>query len=371
MKSMLFDQLTPALPTAYKQLSDKELQQLVCENRKALGSSLFLPGHHYQRDEVIRFADVTGDSLQLARQSAARPEADVIIFLGVHFMAETADILTPDRQRVILPDLRAGCSMADMADDRQCEEAWRQLTDRYGDTILPVTYVNSSAAVKAFVGRHGGTTVTSSNAEQVMAWAYSQKKRVLFLPDQHLGRNTAYKGGMSREKMAVWDPIRAELVPDQPGAALDDAELLLWKGHCSVHENFRMEHIQQFRSEEPDRQILVHPECTWEVTQAADLAGSTSYIINQIQQAAPGTKWAIGTEMNLVQRLAAEYPEQSIVSLNPDMCPCLTMNRIDLPHLAWVLDEVSSGKIVHEIRVPEDIAADAGLAIERMMSLTS
>jgi quinolinate synthase len=367
----IFDQLAPALPARYKQMTNEALKQLAAARRRELGSRLFLPGHHYQRDEVIQFADVTGDSLQLARQSAARPEADIIIFLGVHFMAETADMLTPDRQRVILPDLRAGCSMADMADDTQCEAAWERLTEKYGETILPITYVNSSAAVKAFVGRHGGTTVTSSNAEAVMTWAYTQKKRVLFLPDQHLGRNTAYKGGMSREHMAVWDPLRGELKPDAPGASLDDTKLILWRGHCSVHENFRMHHVEDFRMNEPDRRILVHPECTWEVTQAADLAGSTSYIIKQIEQAPAGSKWAVGTEMNLVQRLAACHPEQSIVSLNPDMCPCLTMNRIDLPHLAWVLDEASAGNIVHDIRVDQETAADARLAIDRMMKLTT
>ncbi|CAM3814729.1 quinolinate synthase NadA [Alkalicoccus chagannorensis] len=369
MNHLLFDQLTPALPDRYKAMSDEALQQEARRLRRELGSRLFLPGHHYQREEVIQFADVTGDSLQLARQSAARPEADFIIFLGVHFMAETADMLTPPEQRVILPDLRAGCSMADMADDAQCEQAWEALTERYGDTIIPVTYVNSSAAVKAFVGRYGGTTVTSSNAAKVMAWAYAQKKRVLFLPDQHLGRNTAYRSGMPRRRMAVWDPIRRELTPDVPDASLDDATLLLWRGHCSVHENFRMEHIDEFRGSDPERRILVHPECTWEVTEAADFAGSTSYIIDQIASAPAGTKWAVGTEMNLVRRLADQHPEQSIVSLNPDMCPCLTMNRIDLPHLVWVLDEAAVGRVVHEIRVPETTAADARLAIDRMMAL--
>ncbi|SDN72163.1 quinolinate synthase NadA [Alkalicoccus daliensis] len=365
----LFDTLPPVLPDTWKNAATEDLIMQARERKKILGSKVFIPGHHYQREEVIQFADVTGDSLQLAQQSASRPEAEVIVFLGVHFMAETADIITPERQKVILPDLRAGCSMADMATQKQCEAAWETLTEFYGETIIPVTYVNSSADVKAFVGKHGGATVTSSNAAEVMKWAYTQKERVLFLPDQHLGRNTAYAAGMPREEMVVWNQITNELQPDIAGTEISKAKLLLWKGHCSVHENFRMIHVENIRRYEPDRKILVHPECSWEVTQASDKSGSTKYIIDQVKNAAPGTKWAIGTEMNLVKRLALHHPEQSIVSLNPQMCPCLTMNRIDLPHFVWVLDEIVSGRMVHQIKVKEETAYFAREAIERMMKL--
>lgn len=365
----LFETLTPAIPEKYKNMRTQELVARAEALRGRLGSKLFIPGHHYQREEVIQFADVTGDSLQLAQQSASRPEAETIIFLGVHFMAETADLLTPPRQKVILPDLRAGCSMADMADEVQCNEAWEQLTSIYGDTILPVTYVNSSAAVKAFVGKHGGATVTSSNASKVLRWAFQQKQRVLFLPDQHLGRNTAYADGMSRRQMGVWDPVRQTLIPDDAESEIENLNLLLWRGHCSVHENFRMMHVNNIRETDPERKILVHPECSWEVTQAADFAGSTKFIIEQVKAAPEGTKWAIGTEMNLVKRLAASYPEQSIVSLNPEMCPCLTMNRIDLPHFVWVLEELQNGKVMNEIRVDDETADQARKAIQRMMEL--
>lgn len=365
----IFDTLHPALPDHFKNMSSDELTERAEALKKQLGSKVFIPGHHYQREEVIQFADVTGDSLQLAQQSASRPEAEVIVFLGVHFMAETADILTPDRQQVILPDLRAGCSMADMADEKQCETAWEELTALYGDTIIPITYVNSSAAVKAFVGKNGGATVTSSNAHKVMKWAYRQKQRVLFLPDQHLGRNTAYAAGMPREQMAVWDPHSNKLIPDTADASIDDMRLLLWKGHCSVHENFRMGHVNAMREKDPERKILVHPECSFEVTQAADLSGSTKFIIDEVNKAEPGTKWAIGTEMNLVKRLTAAHKDQSIMSLNPEMCPCLTMNRIDLPHFVWVLEQLQSGDIVNEIRVKEETAYYAKKAIDHMMAL--
>ncbi|RKL68505.1 quinolinate synthase [Salipaludibacillus neizhouensis] len=358
----IFQEVQPQLPVKYKEATDKELIEKVWKLKKYFGKDLFIPGHHYQRDDVIQFADATGDSLQLAQVSAANTEASYIIFCGVHFMAETADILANENQRVILPDLRAGCSMADMANRAQTEKAWEKLTSIYGDTIIPITYVNSSAEIKAFVGRHGGATVTSSNAEKMLHWAFSQKKRILFLPDQHLGRNTAYDMGISLNEMVVWNPHKEEMEED-----VLDPKMILWKGHCSVHENFRIDHVWSLREKDPERKILVHPECSWEVTQAADLAGSTRFIIEQVRQAPKGAKWAIGTEMNLVKRLIKQFPDQSIVSLNPEMCPCLTMNRIDLPHLVWALDELYEGRIPNQIRVDHQVAQEAKLAIDRML----
>ncbi|WP_416149156.1 quinolinate synthase NadA [Salipaludibacillus sp. HK11] len=363
-KTDLFQAVQPQLPDSYKHATDEELIERVQERKRQLGTDLFIPGHHYQKDDVIRFADETGDSLQLAQVSANYQEASYIVFCGVHFMAETADILTNENQAVILPDLRAGCSMADMADKRQTERAWRQLTELFGDSIIPLTYVNSSADIKAFVGRHGGATVTSSNAKTMMEWAFSQKKRVLFLPDQHLGRNTAYDLGVPLNEMVVWNPIEEKIEED---TELEKVKMILWKGHCSVHENFRIDHVNHLRKNDPDRKILVHPECSWEVTQASDLAGSTKYIIEQVEKAPAGTKWSIGTEMNLVKRLEKNHPEQSIESLNPEMCPCLTMNRIDLPHLCWTLDEVYAGRLTNQIKVDEKVAVEAKLAIDRML----
>ncbi|MCE7793692.1 quinolinate synthase NadA [Salipaludibacillus sp. CUR1] len=365
-KTDLFQEIQPQLPPGYKEASDKELIARAHQRKKQLGKDLFIPGHHYQRDDVIQFADVTGDSLQLAQVSANNQHSSFIVFCGVHFMAETADILTNDGQSVLLPDLRAGCSMADMADKKQTERAWEKLTAYYGDTIIPLTYVNSSADIKAFVGSHGGATVTSSNAKEVLKWAFAQKKRILFLPDQHLGRNTAYELGIPLENMVVWNPLLDVLEDEIPK---DQVRMILWKGHCSVHENFRIEHVNQSRENEPDRKILVHPECSWEVTQAADLAGSTRFIIEQVSQAPAGTKWAIGTEMNLVKRLKKLYPEQSVESLNPEMCPCLTMNRIDLPHFVWTLDEIYNGKLPNVISVDKEISTAAKLAINRMMDV--
>ncbi|WP_096440230.1 quinolinate synthase NadA [Alteribacter populi] len=364
LDSLLQDQTL--LPDYYKNQSDNALIRQISTIKKDLGSHLYLPGHHYQKDEIIQFADDTGDSLKLAQLSATNKEASYIVFCGVHFMAETADILTDEHQQVVLPDMRAGCSMADMANYAQTEVAWEALTEQFGDTIIPLTYVNSTAEIKAFVGRHGGACVTSSNAKQIVTWALKQKKRILFLPDQHLGRNTAHDLGIPLDEMIIWDPIAGKLEEtDHP----EEVKVLLWKGHCSVHENFRMEHVKQLREKEPDRRILVHPECTWEVVQASDDAGSTSYIINQIKNAPAGSKWAIGTEMNLVRRLIQDNPHLDITSLNPYMCPCLTMNRIDLPHLAWSLDQIVKGSPVNTIRVPITVAKDAQKALQRMLSL--
>lgn len=352
------------MPALYADLTVEQMEQRIEAIKARLGSRLFLPAHHYQKDEVVQFADATGDSLQLARLAEQMNEAEFIVFCGVHFMAETADMLTRDDQLVILPDMRAGCSMADMADIDQTEIAWEELTDTFGDSIVPITYVNSTAAIKAFVGRKGGATVTSSNAHDIVRWALEAGERILFLPDQHLGRNTAYDLGVPLEAMAVWDPLRERLVYE---GDIEDVRVILWKGHCSVHEKFNVAQIEALRKNDPERRIIVHPECTFDVVQAADEAGSTSYIIDQIEASAPGTKWAVGTEMNLVNRLAATHPELDIISLNPYMCPCLTMNRIDLPHLLWALESLETDP-VNLIRVDSETTKWATLALERMLA---
>lgn len=364
MTSLLEDlHLADAMPAHYLNVSTQELHQRAQQAREILGERLYILGHHYQKDEVIAFADVTGDSLQLS-QIAANQTADFILFCGVHFMAETADILTNADQAVILPDMRAGCSMADMANIDQTERAWIELQKAFGDTIVPLTYVNSTAAIKAFVGRNGGATVTSSNAQEMVEWALTQKERMLFLPDQHLGRNTAVKLGIPLEQMAIWDPIKQKL---ELQCALEDVRVILWKGHCSVHMNFLPKHVANLRDKEPDRKILVHPECTYEVVSASDFAGSTKYIIDMIDASEVGSKWAIGTEMNLVNRLIASYPDRDIVSLNPFMCPCLTMNRIDLPHLTWALEELVQGRVINQITVDAQTAQEAKMALEKML----
>ncbi|WP_234400596.1 quinolinate synthase NadA [Virgibacillus senegalensis] len=353
-----------ALPEIYKDLSEAEMVERVKSVKEKFGDRLFIPGHHYQKDEVMQFADAAGDSLQLAQLSAANT-AEYIVFCGVHFMAETADILTNDYQQVILPDMRAGCSMADMADIHQTERGWKLMQESFGDTILPLTYVNSTAAIKAFVGENGGATVTSSNAKQMLEWAFTQKERILFLPDQHLGRNTAYELGIPLENMAVWNPIldRLEYEGDT-----ENIQVILWKGHCSVHENFRVSNVEQIRETNPERKVIVHPECSREVVDLSDYAGSTKYIIDTISKAPAGSKWAIGTEMNLVKRLIHQHPDKDIVSLNPYMCPCLTMNRIDLPHLLWALESLERGKVVNRIKVDPHIARKANLALNRMLA---
>jgi quinolinate synthase len=352
------------IPEQYREMSREDLEQKVIEIKEKYGSRLFIPGHHYQKDEVIKFADATGDSLKLAQLSAANTEAEFIVFCGVHFMAETADILTTQSQKVFLPDMRAGCSMADMADIGQTERAWEKLQEMFGDTIIPLTYVNSTAAIKAFVGDKGGATVTSSNAETMVNWAFAKKERLLFLPDQHLGRNTAVNLGISLEEMAVWDPHTDTLEYE---GDLSKLKVILWKGHCSVHENFTVENIADVRKQYPDMNIIVHPECRREVVELSDKAGSTSFIINAIEKSEPGSEWAIGTEMNLVNRLIQDHPDKHIISLNPHMCPCLTMNRIDLPHLVWCLEMLESTNDHNRIIVGDDIANNAKLALDRML----
>lgn len=355
------------MPEVYRTMSSKELDERIMKAKQQLGKDLVILGHHYQRDDVIRFADYRGDSLKLARLGAEQKEAKYIVFCGVHFMAETADTLSKDDQIVILPDMRAGCSMADMADIEDVEEAWEIMQEHFGDTVIPVTYVNSSAAIKAFVGRHGGTTCTSSNAEQVLKWAFSQKKRILFLPDQHLGRNTAYQMGIPLEQMVVWDPIQGQF--EEQKGDLSEVRMILWKGHCSVHQKFTPEQIHRVRERDPEMKVIVHPECCFEVVQLADYSGSTEKIIKTIEASPKGSRWAVGTEVNLVQRLANEHPDKHIILLSNTMCPCLTMNRIDRPHLLWALESILEGKPVNQIVVDEETKHWSKVALNRMLAV--
>lgn len=353
------------LPEAYRHLSLTELDERIRRAKAKLGKDLVILGHHYQRDDVIQYADFRGDSLKLSRLGAEQRTAKYIVFCGVHFMAETADTLAAPGQKVILPDMRAGCSMADMADIEDVEEAWEAMQAEFGDTIIPITYVNSTAAIKAFVGRHGGTTCTSSNAKEVLTWAFAQKKRILFLPDQHLGRNTAYKMGIPLEQMVVWAPHTGQF--EEVNGKMDETRMILWKGHCSVHQKFTAEQIHGWRERDPEMKILVHPECSFDVVQSADYAGSTEYIIQMVEKAPAGSRWAIGTEVNLVQRIANEHPEQHIVLLSTTMCPCLTMNRIDPPHLLWVLENLMDGEVVNHITVDEETKYWSKVALDRML----
>ncbi|HCD53765.1 MAG TPA: quinolinate synthase [Balneolaceae bacterium] len=356
-----------SLPERYAQLSVEEMEARVREIKATFGNRLFIPGHHYQKDEVIQFADARGDSLKLAQICAEMPEAEFVVFCGVHFMAETADMLTGPDQKVILPDMRAGCSMADMADIDQTEKGWVKMQEIWGDTILPLTYVNSTAAIKGFVGKYGGACVTSGNVKKMLKWAFTQKERILFLPDQHLGRNTAFDLGVSLEEMAVYDPISESFEYE---GDWEQVKVILWKGHCSVHEKFHVSHIEHIRERDAEVNVIVHPECTFDVVQASDYAGSTNYIIKTIEAAPAGSKWAIGTEMNLVNRIIDEHPDKEIESLNPFMCACLTMNRIDLPHLLWSLEKLEEGEVVNQISVPDEVTKYAVLSLERMLELS-
>jgi quinolinate synthase len=352
--------------------SDPDLVARAEAAKAALGERVFVLGHHYQRDEVIAFADVTGDSFKLAKDAAARPEAEYIVFCGVHFMAESADILTAPNQKVILPDLAAGCSMADMARLGQVEDAWDALVEAgVADSVVPVTYMNSSADIKAFCGRNGGAVCTSSNAQVALEWAFDQRgedTKVLFLPDQHLGRNTAVlKLGMSLEDCVVWNPHlpNGGLTTDQIRAA----KMILWKGHCSVHGRFSADVVDELRATIPGVNILVHPECTHDVVTKADLVGSTEFIIKTIEAAEPGTSWAIGTELNLVQRLANAHPDKNIVFLDKTVCYCSTMNRIDLPHFVWAMENLVAGNVVNVIEVDPETEKWAQVALQRMLDL--
>ena len=401
---MLFQ---PPLPPKYSALTEEEMGQAILERKRVLGSRLVILGHHYQQDEVIRFADYTGDSLKLSQIGAQQKEAEFIVFCGVHFMAESADILSDDRVKVILPDLSAGCSMADMADIDQVEDAWEFLSEVCGAAVIPITYVNSAATIKAFCGGHGGACCTSSNARKVLEWAFGQGEKVMFLPDQHLGRNTAYAMGIPLDQMAVYDPklprgglmapIRTPSASAGPkpnfrtpsasagpkpnfrtpsasagrataGISVRDAKVILWKGHCSVHGLFTEAQCDEIRKVDPDCKILVHPECKWEVVQKADLAGSTEFIIRTVREAPPGSKWAIGTEIHLINRLVNEHPAQSIRSLAGIQCLCTTMYRIDAKHLLWTLDELVAGRVVNQIKVAPETRRLAVMALEQMLA---
>jgi quinolinate synthase len=365
-----------ALPEKYLGLSDAEMDARITSARAKLGTKLVILGHHYQRDEVIKFADYTGDSFKLARQIAQRPEADFIVFCGVHFMAESADVLAQPHQRVILPDLAAGCSMADMAAPDQLETCWHELTQmgvapRHGSGqagVVPVTYINSAASIKAFVGEHGGTVCTSSNAAATLKWAFERGEKILFLPDQHLGRNTAYKMGIPLDEMVVWDPneIYGGLDPD----AVTRARMILWKGHCSVHTRFTVQQIEAIRKQHPGVRVIVHPEVPWDVVQAADDSGSTEYIIKTITNSPAGSVWAVGTEVHLVNRLATELaPDRTVISLDRFGCLCSTMFRVSPNHLLWILEELIDGRVHNQIVVPDDHKHWTRVALDRMLSI--
>ncbi|WJL95960.1 quinolinate synthase NadA [Microbacterium sp. ET2] len=364
------------LPLEYREASEAELADRIRAAKATLGERVVVLGHFYQREEVIAHADYVGDSFQLANAALAHPHAEAIVFCGVHFMAETADLLSGPEQAVILPNLAAGCSMADMADIDQVEDCWEQLADVYGDLdapdenglvpVIPVTYMNSSAAIKGFVGRHGGIVCTSSNARTVLEWAFARGHRVLFFPDQHLGRNTAKAMGVPLEQMPLWNP-RKPLGGSTP-TELADARVLLWHGFCSVHRRFTVEQIDRARAEHPGVRVIVHPECPMAVVDAADEAGSTDYIRKAIQAATEPTTFAIGTEINLVQRLAAEHPQHTIFCLDPVVCPCSTMYRIHPGYLAWVLEGLVRGEVQNRITVPADVADPARVALERMLA---
>jgi quinolinate synthase len=362
------------IPREYALMPQEELDRRIAAARAALGERLVILGHHYQRDEIIQYADARGDSFKLAQFAAARSEADYIVFCGVHFMAESADILSGPHQRVILPNPAAGCSMADMASIAEVEECWDALSDLYRDEadgelqpVVPVTYMNSAADLKAFCGRNGGIVCTSSNAEKVLRWAFERGRRVLFFPDEHLGRNTALKMGVPEEQIVVWNQ-REDFGGIADDATLVNARVILWKGWCSTHQRFTPEQIATARETHPGVRVVVHPECRREVVEAADLNGSTEYIVKVIEESAPGTVWAVGTEVNLVKRLAREHPEQTIFCLDPIVCPCSTMYRIHPAYLAWVLEALVEGRVINQVTVDEETARWAKVALERMLA---
>jgi len=379
--------IAPILPSSpgklplsdYKVLGNVELARRITEGRQRLGKQLLILGHHYQQDEVIEHADLRGDSYQLSQLAADSSECRTIIFCGVHFMAETADVLAnrPDKLQerggrrvdVILPDMAAGCSMADMAAIRQVEEAWAELGEVIDSSrIIPVTYINSAASLKAFCGRHGGIVCTSSNAAAVLKWSYERGERVFFFPDQHLGRNTALTMGITNAQMPVWDPYADEL-GGNTAEAIEQSKVVLWKGHCSVHQMFRPEHVAQFREKIPGIKILVHPECPQEVNDIADISGSTSKILKTVEEAPAGSKWAIGTELHLVNRIKKENPEQEVHFLSPVVCMCATMYRIDLAHLAWAIENLLEGDVVNPIVVDEQTSHESLIALQRMLEV--
>jgi len=357
------------LPERYLHLSDSEMEVRIRAAKNALGRRLVILGHHYQRDEVITFADYTGDSFKLSRQVSRHPDAEFIVFCGVHFMAESADVLSAAHQKVILPDLAAGCSMADMADREQLEQCWSDLGEMGVGSLVPVTYINSAASIKAFCGAHGGVVCTSSNAGATLKWAWERGERIVFLPDQHLGRNTAYKLGVPLDRMVVWDPneIWGGLEPD----AVNNARIILWKGHCSVHTRFTVRQIEAIRAQHPDVRVIVHPEVTLDVVRAADDSGSTEYILDAVRKSAPGSIWAVGTEIHLVSRLAHEVaPDRTVLSLDQFGCLCSTMFRVSPNHLLWTLESLVAGEVHNQIVVPESDKHWTKVALERMLSIS-
>jgi quinolinate synthase len=356
------------LPTSYMRTSPEDLDARIVSARAALGSQLVILGHHYQRNEIIKFADYRGDSFKLSQYAASQKEAEHIIFCGVHFMAETADILSAPHQKVILPNLMAGCSMADMARIDDVLDCWDDLEGVFGERgVVPITYMNSTADIKALCGRNGGIVCTSTNAPATFEWALSHGERILFLPDQHLGRNTGLKMGIELDEMLVWNPFKP--LGGHTEAELSRAKLVLWQGHCSVHTRFTVQQIQEARERFPDVNVLVHPECTMEVVEAADFNGSTEYIIKAVSEAPPGSVWAIGTEISLVNRIAAEHPDKKIFCLDSIVCPCSTMYRIHPAYLSWVLDGLNEGVVVNHITVDEGTAEQARVALDRMLSV--
>ncbi len=351
---------------SYLLTPDHSLDERITRAKARLGRDVVILGHHYQRDEVVKFADFRGDSLKLSQQAAATNARD-IVFCGVHFMAESADILRQPHQQVILPDLAAGCSMADMADIGQVETCWEEIESLGDLKVVPITYMNSTAAIKAFTGGHGGSVCTSSNAAAVMQWAFERGERVLFLPDEHLGRNTAYRMGIALDQMVVWDPRRR--LGGNSAQSIRNARVLLWKGYCSVHQRFLPQHVERVRRVYPGIRVMVHPECRWEVAQMADHVGSTEQIIHKITQAEPGSKWAVGTEIHLVNRLGKEFTDRTVISLDPSVCVCTTMFRISPQHLLWALENLVAGQVVNRIKVDDETRKWARIALERMLSL--
>ncbi|MBX5457909.1 MAG: quinolinate synthase NadA, partial [Thermogemmatispora sp.] len=357
------------IPRRYAEMDGAELDRRISQAKATLGRRLLILGHHYQRDEIIKYADLRGDSFKLAQQAAARPEADYIVFCGVHFMAESADILSAPHQQVILPNPTAGCSMADMASIAEVEECWETLNEVLGEEagLVPVTYINSAASLKAFCGEHGGIVCTSSNAFKVMEWAFSRGRRLLFFPDEHLGRNTGHAYGIPEDEMIVWNPKNPQETLDDE-ERLQRARLILWKGYCSTHMRFTVQQIAKARADYPGITVIVHPECRREVVEAADLYGSTEYIIQQIEQAPAGSQWAVGTEINLVHRLAQAHPDKLIFCLDPIVCPCSTMYRIHPAYLAWVLEALVDGQVINQVKVNSEVAHWARVALDRMLA---
>ena len=374
LKSRSLDEEFPAgvrwqkLPISYMRTSPEELDRRIAETRAALGSQLVILGHHYQRNEIIKYADLRGDSFKLSQYAASQREAEKIVFCGVHFMAETADILSAPHQKVILPNLTAGCSMADMAQIDDVLDCWDDLQDVFGEGgVVPITYMNSTADIKALCGRNGGIVCTSTNAPATFQWALEQRERILFLPDQHLGRNTGLKMGIGLEEMLVWNPFKP--LGGHTEAELSRAKLVLWQGHCSVHTRFTVPQIEEARRRFPEVNVVVHPECTMEVVAAADCNGSTEYIIKTVTEAPPGSVWAIGTEISLVNRIAAENADKTVFCLDSVVCPCSTMYRIHPAYLSWVLDGLTEGVVVNQIKVAGETAQQARVALDRMLSV--